>query len=161
MVRVVGAEEPIVGENQWRGLLATVWIGAVNGLLTWLLTYFLSHYVINNIACRLGTSFVACSATDVVSAGIALVIATVVTLVFLVRQRVYRPLLVALAAAVALWGVGGSWLVGASWWTVIFTVLISALVYAAVAWLARIRSFAIALVVVVIAVVVFRLAVIS
>ncbi len=161
MVRVVGVEEAVVGESQWQGLVATLWIGALNGFMVWTLTYFLSHYVINNIACRLGTSFVTCSETESLSAGIALIVAAIITLVFLVRQRIYRPLLVALASCVALWGVGGSWLSGTSWWTFFFMIVVSAAVYMAVAWLARIRSFGIALAVVVIAVVLLRLVLIA
>lgn len=157
MVRVVGAESTVVGDSRWQSLVTPLWIGATNGFVLWILTYLLSHYVINNIACRLGTSFVSCSATDAVSAGIALVVAAVVTLALLVRERIYRPLLVVLAASFVLWGIGGTWLGGASWSTFFFTLLVSALVYTTFAWLARVRSFVIALIVTIIAVIVLRL----
>ena len=156
MVRVVGAEEPIVGENPRQGMIASLWIGAVNGTVLWVLTYFLSNYVINNIACRLGTSFVDCSETAPVSAGISLIVAAVITLVFMVRQRIYRPLLVALASSVVLWGITGSWLEGASWTTLLLTILTSAAVYTAIAWLARVRSLLVALLAIVATVVTLR-----
>ena len=162
MVRIVGAKEPIVGDVAWRVIFTAGWIGALNGVIVWLTTYFLANFVINNIACRMGTSLVSCGETGEVSAVVALVVAAIVSLIFLVRWRIYRPLLAAIAATVTMWGIGGSWLAITSGWGSFFVlVLVSSLVYVLFVWLAKIRSFGIALVVTAIVVLLMRLIVIS
>ena len=72
----------------------------------------------------------------------------IIAVTILVRFAVYRPLLVVLAAVVALWGLS-SWLstVGTVL-TVVFTMLAYVFSYSAFAWLARIRNVGVMLMVI-------------
>ena len=107
-------------------------VAAVMGLLAWVFTYILQHYVLKNMVCG-GNAY---CAVGVAHAG------------HLVRFAVYRPLLVVLAAVVALWGLS-SWLstVGTVL-TVVFTMLAYVFSYSAFAWLARIRNVGVMLMVI-------------
>ena len=78
-------------------------------------------------------------------------------LVTLARMRVYRPLLVVLAATVALWGLESS-IASLPWyWGLLAVVVFFALAYGLFSWLARIRNFIMAVVITVVVVVVIRL----
>ena len=88
-------------------------------------------------------------AVGVAHAGhIASVMVAIIAVTILVRFAVYRPLLVVLAAVVALWGLS-SWLstVGTVL-TVVFTMLAYVFSYSAFAWLARIRNVGVMLMVI-------------
>ncbi|MDB5165857.1 MAG: rane protein of unknown function [Candidatus Saccharibacteria bacterium] len=157
MVEVVSNTEPAVRWSAWRDEVSALASGALVGAATWILTYALSEYVIGQIACRAGSSIISCESSVSISAMIALIFASVAGLVLLVRRRVFRPLLVVLAAATTLWGVGASWLVERTLFDFVLTVLISALVYLVFAWFAKIRQFWLALGVLIVLVIVFRL----
>lgn len=89
---------------------------------------------------------------------VAMVIASIGGLIALVQARIYRPLLVVLAAAISMWGLhvitaGMQW-----YWTLVVTMILFALTYALFTWVARIRSFLLSLVVIVVLVALVRLA---
>jgi hypothetical protein len=90
---------------------------------------------------------------------IALVIGSIGGVAALARQRVYRPLLIVLAAALTLWSVQGVLANNAFAWYVAvpITGALFALGYAAFGWLSRIRNFILALIAIVILAVVTRL----
>lgn len=157
MVKVISDSEPAVRFGAWKDEASGLVGGALVGLVTWLLTYGLSEYVIGQIACRAGSSLISCDSSVSVSASIALIFASIAGLILLVRRRVFRPLLVVLAAAITLWGVNTTWLVERSFLNFILTVLVAALVYAVFAWFAKIRQFWLSLSVLTIVIVVFRL----
>ncbi len=120
-------------------------VAAVMGLLAWVFTYILQHYVLKNMVCG-GNAY---CAVGVAHAGhIASVMVAIIAVTILVRFAVYRPLLVVLAAVVALWGLS-SWLstVGTVL-SVVFTVLAYVFSYSAFAWLARIRNVGVMLMVI-------------
>ncbi len=151
--------EPVVQsliELRPQTLLQTALLGAGLGVLSWLLTLLIRQVVFVPLFCGDPTNSQCVGATG--SAGvIALLLTGVVGLLGLVRLGVYRPLLVALAATVALWGV--SLWVGNMYWfeAIAWSVALFALVYAAFTWLVRPRSFAFAVVLVVVTLVVIRI----
>lgn len=157
MVKVMNQSEPVVEQGSTRELISAAWIGAVVGVLTWTLTYVLSHYVIGSIACRVGSSLVDCADAVTVAAGIALVISSVVGLVLLVRERAFRPLLVILAALVTLWGLYGAWLEVSSILTIFGGVIVTALVYTVLTWFSRVRNFWVSLGIIIVLTILFRL----
>ena len=149
--------ESAVVMQSWRRVLPALLSGAVAGLVAWIGTFLLSEYVIGPIACRVGSSLVSCSDNGAVSGNVALIVAGVVALGLLVRQRALRPLLVVLAAVASLWGLG-SWLADDAWYvSLVLSVVLSALVYAVFAWFSELRRFWVALVVTIALVLVFRL----
>jgi uncharacterized protein (DUF486 family) len=159
MVEVISDTEPTVRFAAWKDELSALASGAIVGALTWVLAYLLTEYVLGMIACRTGSSIVSCSDAGFVSAVIGLILASVAGLTILVRRRIFRPLLVVLAAGISLWGVNGSWLEERSVFSLILSVIITALVYLVFAWFAKIRQFWIALIISVLLVIIFRLAI--
>ena len=87
---------------------------------------------------------------------VAIIISTIAGVANLARLRIYRPLLIGLAAAISLWGLqvitgGLAW-----YWAALVFVALFALAYAVFAWLARLRNFILALVVTIVLVVLVR-----
>ena len=132
--------------EQNKGLtLRIALIGAVIGLLTWMLAYGLQRYVLATLFCDNDTI---CQSSIDYAGAISIVVTAVIAVVVLVRSLVYRPLLIVLAATVSLWGIT-SWLSGlsileqAGWIALLF-----ALAYSAYAWLARVRNVVVMLILV-------------
>lgn len=156
MVKVINDSVSTVRFSAWNEEVSGLVSGALVGVVTWLLTYGLSQYVVGQIACQAGSSIISCDSAISVSATIALIIASVVGLILLVRRRVFRPLLVVLAAAVTLWGLNASWLAERNIVDFSLTIIVAALVYAVFAWFAKIRQFWLSLSVLTIIIVIFR-----
>lgn len=140
---------------RWQSLVQVGLFGAGLGLLSWLLTILVKQVIFVPLFCGDPTNAACVGATG--SAGVlALIVAGIVGLLGLVRLGVYRPLLVALAAAVSLWGVAlwtgeMQWYEAAAW-----SVLLYALVYVVFTWLVRPRTFGLALALVVIVAILSR-----
>ena len=98
----------------------------------------------------------ACVNTTRIAANIATVLTGVAGMFALLRLGVFRPLLIALAAAIILWG-STAWLQVAWWEAALWNAALYAVTYLALVWLSRIRHFAIALVAVVVLVVTVKL----
>ena len=144
-------------ELRWQTLVQVALFGAGLGLASWLLTMAVKQVIFVPLFCGDPTNAACVGATG--SAGVlALIVTGIIGLLGLVRLGVYRPLLVALAAAVSLWGVA-LWTGSMQWYEAIaWSVLLYALVYAVYTWLVRPRTFAIALVLVIVVAVLSRVA---
>jgi hypothetical protein len=157
MVEVMSDTEPTVKPSVWQNEVSAALSGALVGLITWILSYILSEYVIGQIACKTSSSIIACSDAPGVSAGFALVFASLAGLTFLVQRRIFRPLLVALASAITLWGVTGSWLNDRSFIDALLTVIMTAIVYLVFTWFAKLRQFWVSALISILLIVIFRL----
>lgn len=157
MVKVLGQEEPIAGSISWKLLIPLVITGLAVGALTLLGVYLLNQYVVGQIACQVGSSLIDCSDAPSFSSGIALIVTTIAGLIVMVRRRVYRPLLVAIATLVSLWGIGASWPEQLTIFSGLLVIAATALVYALIGWFALIRNFLISLAAIVVSVVVIRI----
>ena len=137
-------------------LLQVALLGAGLGVVSWLLTILIRQVIFVPLFCGDPTNSQCVGATG--SAGvIALLLTGVVGLLGLVRLGVYRPLLVALAATIALWGIS-IWVGGMYWFEAIaWSIVLFALAYVAFTWLVRPRSFAFAVILVVVALVLMRI----
>lgn len=161
-MRVITNNEDIfAGNSSWRQLQSAAWIGAGVGVLTWILSFLLTNYVVGPVVCHLGTSLIGCGEAGYVAGIISLILIAIVALVLTVRERLYRPLFVVLASTLVLWGIGGSWLVGRGYLGFLLTVLVSALVYATMTWLSTVRNFWVALASTIVIVILFRLVIMS
>jgi hypothetical protein len=78
--------------------------GAGIGVLWWLLTFLIDHFVVDPLLCKSAIDANTCSNSIELSGNIATILASVVGLGLLIRQRVLRPIVVALASAITLWG---------------------------------------------------------
>lgn len=137
-------------------LLPAVAIGAGVGLVTWLLFGVLQNSVLHYVACQGNSSIIACSSRADIASAVALLLANLGGLVALTRYRVYRPLLVAIAATASMWALP-KLLMDTAWYVHLAAmVLIAAALYAFFTWVNDFRRFWLAVVVAVVAVAVLR-----
>ena len=116
-------------------------LGLGLGIGVWLLGFLFNRFLIEPVFCANQASGGICGNTEDVAGNIALVIGAIGGVLGLVRLSVYRPMLVAIAVAICLWGLNG-WLSGLVWYEALgWTALIYMVAYAAFAWLVRPRNF--------------------
>lgn len=157
--------EPIVREEavsesslitmNFRELLRIIIWGAVVGAFTAAVYVLLNKFVFGVVLCR-PQSTGSCSQAPAYAATVALIMSVIVGVIVLARARIYRPLLIVLAAVVSLWGLQND--AGSAPWhmVVLAAAVIFGLAYGLYAWLARIRNFILAVVVTVVIVVLIR-----
>lgn len=121
-------------------MVAILMLGAVVGLVAWGLSIVLDTYVLSAILCK-GNTTLTCAGAAQYAETAATIIGAGVGLFFLVKLQVFRPLLVVLAATISLWGIVS--LAGLLPWYGIglSAVVLYAFAYGAFAWVARLRSF--------------------
>lgn len=135
-------------------LIQVAILGAVVGIVVWLLSLFIGQLVLAPMMCGNGSAD--CGATSVGGA-IATILAGLVGLMGLVRLSVYRPLLIVLAALVSLWGLS-NWVSGLAWFEALsWSVLLYGFAYATFAWLVRPRPFIPVVIIVVLLVLLVRI----
>lgn len=135
-------------------------LGAAAGFLVWALGIVLDRYVFDVYFCQ-GDVSSQCRSAKNYAAAMAGAVAAIGALLGLIRLRVYRPLLVVIAAVISTWGVvqlswGLDWFIGLPVVCVFY-----ALAYGVFSWLARIREFWITLLAMTLLVVAVRLALAS
>ncbi len=145
---------PFVGMTR-RDFIGVLVSGAIAGLAAFVLYALLNKFVFSAVLCR-AESTGDCSQAPAYSMIVAIIISTIAGVANLARLRIYRPLLIGLAAAISLWGLqvitgGLAW-----YWAALVFVALFALAYAVFAWLARLRNFILALVVTIVLVVLVR-----
>lgn len=157
MVEVVDQEkQPKVIYMSGRTIVSVVVTGLLLGVFAYLLTVLLDRAVLTPIFCQDQDSFGVCANTERIAANIATVFAAVAGMFALLQLGVYRPLLIAAAATVILWG-STAW-VQTNWVEeLIWSIGLYAIIYTALVWLSRIRNFAIALVAIVLVVAAARI----
>ena len=137
-----------------RRIALVVATGAGVGLLVWGLATLLGAYVLSGILCHGQT--MKCGTGDQYAEILASILAAGAGLFVLVRLQIFRPLLVVLGALLSLWGIV-SLASTLPWYGALFAcVLMYAAAYAAFAWLARLRSFGMVLVLFVVLIVMIR-----
>lgn len=157
MVKFVQTSPEITEMSTRQALFSPLFIGAGVGLFGYLLTLGIRYLFINNLFCRSADMANICNDGWNIAWITAHVIVGVASVFALVRAGVYRPLLVVLAAFVALWGLGG--LIQPLSWPLAFLAetALFALAYALFAWLASLSKLFISGILIVIVVVVIRL----
>ena len=158
---IIEQEEPVSSFiiMSMRQFLGVILIGLAAGLIVWLLQIVLTNYIFSPILCRDGQSS-NCGSVENYSIIVASVIGASISLLALVRLNVYRPLLVVLASLISLWGMyaliydkaNSLWVI-----SLILFVIIYACTYGLFAWLARIKSLIISVVLIALAVLIIRL----
>ena len=131
-------------------------IGAGVGVVTWGLTLLLDMYVVKAIVCQDAASTQCASSFEYASIS-ASILAAGLGLLGLIRLQIFRALLVVLAATISLWGIE---LMMRPWgWQVALptSLLLFMVAYSLFAWLARLRSFILAVVIMLVLVVAVRL----
>ncbi len=145
---------PYIGMTQ-RDFIGVLITGVVVGVAVFALYALLNKFVFGAVLCR-PQSTGDCTQAPNYAMIVAIIIATIGGVANLARMRVYRPLLVGIAAAIALFGVH-SILANAAWyWVLISLAALFAFAYLAFTWIARLRNFILALVITVVIVVLAR-----
>lgn len=132
-------------------------VGALVGIVTWLLSMLIQTAVIQPLFCRSADAFSVCNDGGNVAFSVAAVIAHIAGLFLLVRIGTYRPLLVVLATIVTLWGIQ-VWLGSLQWFeATLYYAFVVAVAYSLYAWLARVVSFGLTLAIILVVIVASRL----
>jgi hypothetical protein len=135
-------------------------LGVFVGLLVWALTYVLETYILKALLCQ-GSQTMKCASATTYAGIASSILAAGVGLFGLVKIGVFRPLLVAIAATVSLWGFLGTVVTLPLYGVLISIAVLTALSYLAFSWLARIRLFWLVVVLMIVLVVVVRLVLMS
>ena len=139
MAEYVTEVKPAIIDQDGRLSVKVAMAGAVLGLLVWGLAWLLERFVLRSLFCG-DAGAAACVNITTYAGNIAAVVVAVVGVVALVRLNVFRPLLIVLGAAISLWGLA-AWLAQLSLVEQIsWSVLLYALLYSLYAWVARLRS---------------------
>lgn len=136
-------------------LMRVMATGAGVGFIASILSYLLGTFVFGAILCQDGGT--ECGNVGQYSMIVSIVIASVAGLIGLMRLRIYRPLLVVIAAMISLWGFHAL-TAGLAWyWSIIVTTLLFAVAYGLYSWIARLRSIVVTLVAILVLVIISRL----
>lgn len=114
MAKLVQSQQQVIVEPWWEKV-KIIPIGLSLGLIWWVVTSLLKHYVIEPIACRELASASACVSSFGVAGDIATVLVGILGVFVLIRTLQPRPIIIALATAIVLWGLG-AFMTGLSWW---------------------------------------------
>lgn len=145
---------PYIGMTQ-RDFIGVLVTGIIVGIAVFALYALLNKFVFGAVLCR-PQSTGDCAQAPNYAMIVAIIIATIGGVANLARMRVYRPLLVGIAAAFALFGVH-TLLAGVAWyWALLSLAVLFALAYVALTWIARVRNFILALVITIVVVVLAR-----
>lgn len=140
-------------------LLRVGLLGLGVGVLIPALTWLLQKFLISPIFCREASSLAVCGSGDLTTYYIATVVLGVVAIALMANWQIFRPLLIAVAAAAALWGLqryAGNTIAGAGIEYYITSAVLWALALLLFYWLLRLKSFALSVVVTVLAVILIR-----
>lgn len=154
----VNQPRPKFAEMPVRTVMQIFILGAVLGLIAWIISAVVANYVISPLFCKAdGGNFSVCAQGGLLASNIASLIAGGLAVVALLRLGVFRPLLISLAAVISLWGIG-PWMGALPWYeSLVWTMLLYAVAYLAFSWLSRIRVFWMALLASIIVIVAVRL----
>ncbi|MFZ1258284.1 MAG: hypothetical protein WAQ25_02330 [Candidatus Saccharimonas sp.] len=140
----------------FREILSSILSGVGVGVVVTVCLYLLNTFVFSAVLCR-PQSMTECTQAPGYAMIVAMVLGQIAGVIALARLRIYRPLLVVLASVIALWGVN-TLVQGAAWYIAALVIaMLFGLVYGLFAWVTRIRSFILAIVVAAVLVVVIRL----
>lgn len=130
-------------------------IGLLVGAFSWIFAEVIGMYMLKPPSCS-GNAF-SCAASSQPAVIISSIMAAFIGLFGLVKLQVFRPLLVVIATMLSLWGLVGA-LLALPWYiAVAVTIGMHVLGYMVFTWLARIRTFWLAVVMCIALVVALRL----
>ena len=136
MAQIITEDYQVV-RRSWILWIRTVLIGAVVGLTFWILMTLIGHYVIEPIACRNITSSAVCINANPLAGNIATILVAVIAIVGMVRMRIARPIVIAVASAAVLWDLG-TWTQGLYWLEALgWSLLLYEVVFGLFAWITR------------------------
>lgn len=138
-----------------REVLVVLLSGFLIGMVIAIGYYLLARFVFGAVMCREGAA-TNCNDAPNYAMTVAMIIGGLAGLITLAQARVYRPLLVVLAATISLWGF--QVLIGSMpwYWGLLIVGALFGLTYTLFAWIVRLRSFVVAVILAVLLVVAMR-----
>ena len=133
--------------------------GLLVGTVTFALYIGLERFVFEPILCNESAALARCESREEFAGGVAIVIGSIIGLILLVRERVYRPILAIIGVGVALWGLFALLTAVPIVLAMIIGVLLYSLAYVLFAWLVQPTSLVISVVGVVVVAALARLAI--
>jgi hypothetical protein len=153
----------ILDETQVRDVrIAYVWwhialVGIGVGVIYWGLTVIIGQFVIDPLFCRASVNAIACTQSVSIAGNVSTILAATIGLGVLVRLRAYRPIIIAVASAVLLWGLAG-WTDALVWGEVLaWSTLSYGLSYVLFSWMSRYSRTVVVMVAVAIVLIVGRI----
>jgi len=154
-------KQPIYIGSDARSIVATIVTGFAVGASAWLLNLAVQRFFVEPVFCNNADSFAMCANGGTIAWVLAIIITSAIGLFALVRIGIFRPLLVALAATIALWGIS-SWLGPVVWWeATLWHGLLFALAYILFMWIARAERFPVAFIATILAIILLRIVVVN
>ena len=149
---------------EWIDLIRVGILGLAVGVVIPAFGWLLQKFLVDPIFCRETSVLAICNPSDLTMYYIATVVVGVVAVALMANWQVFRPLLVAAAALAALWGFQryvGDTVSHAGLEYYISSAVLYALAFVVFYWLLRLKSFALSVVLVVLAVVLIRWSLLS
>jgi hypothetical protein len=149
---------------EWIDLIRVGILGLAVGVLIPALGWLLQKFLIAPIFCKEAATLAVCTPGDLTTYYIATVVLSVVSVALMANWQVFRPLLVAVAAASALWGFQryvGDTVSHAGVEYYISSAVLYAVAFLLFYWILRLKSFALSVILTVVAVILIRLALLA
>jgi hypothetical protein len=157
MAQVIITDQQAVAESyaMW---VRTIVLGAVTGLIFWLLTLIVGHYIVDPIVCGRFFNAALCTDSTPLSGNIATIFAATAGVIAMVRIGAARPIIVAVASAALLWDLA-AWTDGLFWLeAVVWSIVLYAAVFALFSWITRYAALWVTAVVSLLIVIIIRIA---
>lgn len=139
-----------------RQVLGTAIVGAATGLTSWGLAVVFSEYILKGIFCQ-ATITEQCAMAAGQGRGAGMILATIIAVFVLVKLQVFRPLLIGVGVMASTWGIASVLMALPVHLAAMLFAGLYAVAYLGFMWIARLRSFGMALVLMIVMVVVVRL----
>jgi len=136
----------------------TIAVGAALAVVFWLLTLLIGRFIVEPLVCRQIVDATMCNDATPLAGKIATIFTAVLGIVVMVRMRIARPIIIAVATAAVLWDLA-AWTQGLFWLEgIIWSVLLYALCFALFAWITRYVTLWVTIVVSIVIVLIVRIA---
>ena len=157
MAQVIITDQEALAAS-WRAWVRAIVIGAIVGVVFWILTLLIERYIIDPLVCSKAVNATLCAGSLPLAGTISTILAGVVGIVLMVRGAVARPIIIAVATAALLWDLA-AWTEGLFWLeSFAWSVALYALVFALFAWITRHSLLWVTIVLSVLIVVIIRIA---
>jgi len=151
-------EDPVALQRTYLAWGRTIALGAVLGLIFWLVTVLIGNYAVEPFTCRNLAAAQMCTDAIPLAGKITTILVAALAVVAMVRMRIARPIIIAIATAAILWDLA-SWTQGLFWVeAILWSVLLYALCFALFAWISRYITLWVTIVISLLIVLIIRIA---
>lgn len=88
----------------WRSVMNVFLCGAIIGVVTYILFMLFDRYVYQLLLCGDSRAALSCDASAPLANGTAIILGSMLGLILMVRERVYRPILAIIGVTITVWG---------------------------------------------------------